>query len=136
MSTLKIIFVDDEPLIGEVLSNLIEGYREKNPGHYNKPRVFEDSESVKNYIEKEGVVPDVVILDRCLKDGVEESKQVYEYLRQKNPNIYVICLTGYWCEDKKCPDECDRNAKIVLYKPIDYSENVLEFFKHIYDWLY
>ena len=82
--TCEILIVDDEPIVGERLKNLIE-----KDGH--RVETFDDPAAALQRIENKDF--DIVISD--IRMGDIDGIQVMEKVFQKSRRIKVIMITGY-----------------------------------------
>ncbi len=106
----RVLLVDDEQEFVETLSDRLI-LRKMGSA------VAHDGESALKLIENDP--PDVMVLDLKMKgvDGIEILKKV----KQDNPSIEIIILTGHGSEDDK--EKCMKlGAFAYLRKPLDISE--------------
>lgn len=101
----KILIVDDEPLLIEIISDYLEGYQ------------VISAKNGKEGLEKvESEKPDLVISD--INMPVMTGLKMLECLREKGINTPVIVVTGYG-DKEKMRDAWRLGAYDFLDKPID-----------------
>lgn len=107
---LRILFVDDEPLIGKTFKLLVEGNCHAKVHYVTNAKCAIDALSVGKY---DLMVTDILMPDI---DGIELTEIV-----RKNWNIPVIIITGYAPKDV-LPLGFDEHAVCCISKPYTLSE--------------
>ncbi|MCX6280255.1 MAG: response regulator [Bacteroidetes bacterium] len=108
----KILMIDDEPELLEVMKDLLE---EENY------QVFCASNGAEGIQINEQKNPDLIILDLRMPemDGIETLRNI----RKSDNNVRVVVLTGYGCPDT-IRDAADLNVSEYLSKPFENEELV------------
>src|ERR1017187_2897595 len=110
-----ILAIDDEPEILEIIKQCLEmeGFQVLTaPG---------PKEGLKLY-EERGTEIGVVLLDFLMPDMTGD--MVFECLRQKNPDVRVILLTG--CEDSVARKMFETGLRGLIQKPFRSEEHTSE----------
>ncbi|HMA66493.1 MAG TPA: sigma-54 dependent transcriptional regulator [Desulfosalsimonadaceae bacterium] len=84
MDTLKILIIDDEPVVCDGCQMILAGL-----GHHAESRQTGE-EGLQAFFANEF---DVVLLDLKLPDS--DGMSLLEVFQERNPNVYVIVMTGY-----------------------------------------
>ncbi|MEI6434754.1 MAG: response regulator [Bacteroidota bacterium] len=111
-SNWKILMIDDEPELLDVMKDLLE---EENY------QVFCASNGAEGILLNEQKNPDLIILDLRMPemDGIETLRNI----RKSDDNVRVVVLTGYGCPDT-IRDAADLNVTEYLSKPFENEELV------------
>ena len=108
----KILMIDDEPELLEVMKDVLE---EQNY------RVFQASNGSEGVLINEVIDPDLIILDLRMPgmDGIATLRKI----RESDMVVLVVILTGYGCPDT-IRDAADLEVSEYLSKPFENDDLV------------
>lgn len=111
--TKKLLIVDDEEIVCDSLKRclaVLGGYE-----------VTTATNSTGAFRLIEEFNPDILLLDLHLPQGLN-GIQILERLRQTNPDLKVVMMTGFG-EEENIADECLRLGAVkFLYKPLKVAD--------------
>ena len=114
--TVKVLLIDDEPELLEVMKDLLEE---------QKFQMFCASGGLNGIQLNEQQDPDLILLDLRMPgmDGIETLRSI----REQDEKVRVIILTGYGCPDT-IRDAADLDVSEYLSKPFENEDliNVIE----------
>jgi len=108
--TMKVLLIDDEPELLEVMKDLLEE---------QKYQLFCASGGIRGVELNEQQDPDLILLDLRMPgmDGIETLRSI----RQSDEKVRVIILTGYGCPDT-IRDAADLDVSEYLSKPFENED--------------
>jgi len=112
---MKILVVDDEPAIRELLSTYLRkyGYEVQTANDAAEARRFADEEALH-----------MVILDVVLSDG--DGMEVLSTIKQAHPNLPVVMLTGIGFDEELLQEAQQRGASGYISKTLPLDQLLME----------
>lgn len=102
-----ILVVDDDDILQEVMSNILEGL-----GY--KVDVVDSGEEAVEYLLKKSV--DIILLDMVMPNGIDGT-EAYRQIIQYNPNQKAIIVSGY-ADSKRVQEARNLGINMFIHKPI------------------
>jgi DNA-binding response OmpR family regulator len=104
-----ILVVEDHPLIGALIMDLLKGYDDASHAHSGK-------EALREIRHKP---PDIVLLDLCLPDmsGLELARKLRK--NQRTKSIPILAMSGFQIEKKECSEA---GCNDFILKPFNTSQ--------------